>query len=138
MNRSAALLLACIFLAAPAYAQEATTDETPSAENAIGTDIVVVRVAGPWQAEDRRGFSRLIGRAADGNISFALEWISDEGAVVESLDLPSPPGAEHVPLARTRSDPGEEDSAVYFDTPEGTLVLIVGVPGDARFGPATN
>ena len=111
----------------------------PAAAQSVGTDIVLVRVAGPWQTAGDRGFSRLVGKAESGRLAVALEWISESGAIVQTMPLPVPPGAEDLALARVRGENGPADSAVYFITPGGeTFVLIVGAPGDARLGPATN
>lgn len=111
----------------------------PAAAQSVSPDIVIVRVAGPWETASDRGFSRLVGQAAAGQLALTVEWISDSGSVVKAARLPLPPGAENLALARMRGENGPADSAVYFDTPGGdTFVLVVGAPGDARLGPATN
>ena len=112
---------------------------SPAAAQSVSPDIVVVRVAGPWETANDRGFSRLVGQAAGGQLALSIEWISDSGSIVKAMPLPMPPGAENLALARARGETGPADSAVYFDTPGGdTFVLVVGAPGEARFGPATN
>ena len=112
---------------------------SPVSAQSVSPDIVVVRVAGPWETASDRGFSRLVGQAAGGQLALSVEWISDTGNVVQAVRLPMPPGAENLALARARGEAGQADSAVYFDTPGGdTFVLVVGAPGEARFGPATN
>ena len=122
-------LVAFALLAAPAA----------HAQSPVGPDVVLVRVAGPWQTASGTGISRLVAHTAGGRISLAVDWISDGGQIVQSMPIAAPPGAENLPLARMRSETGPADSAVYFDTPQGdTFTLIVGPPGEARFGAASN
>jgi hypothetical protein len=112
-----------------------------SAAQAAGVDasIVLVRVAGPWQAGGRTGFSRLVVTGAANRVSLSVEWIGSDGAIVQTQPLEALPGAEQLPLARIRNQGGGADTAVTFDTPAGdTFVLVVGPPGQAKFGPATN
>jgi hypothetical protein len=110
----------------------------------IPTDIVIVRVLGPWSAEGKTGFSRTIGKVSAGNLSLYVEWVTDEGDVVETTQIEESAETPQLALATIRSDTGDEESEVYFETPEDaqgfreTFVLMVGKPGDARFGPATN
>ena len=105
----------------------------------MSPDVVVVRVAGPWETATERGISRFVARMAGGRLSLNVDWISDAGRIVQSIPIDTPPGAENLPLARVRSESDPTDSAVYFDTAGGeTFVLIVGMPGEARFGPASN
>jgi hypothetical protein len=129
MFRCVALfVLALLALPAPAHAQ-----------SSVAPDIVLVRVAGPWQTAAGGGISRLVARSGGGAVALAVEWISDSGQVVQSMPVAAPPGSENLPLARIRNDSGTADSAVYFDTPDGnTFTLIVGPPGEARFGAASN
>jgi len=151
MNRHAISLLAFACLALPANAQDMTPSQkggaaraqiaqpSPGSTSGIGADVVMLRVAGPWQSGGQRGVSRLIATAGGGRVGLSVEWISDAGAIVRALPLAVPPGAEHVPLARTRNDTGGGESVVYFDTPDGdSFVLMVGAPGVAKFGPASN
>lgn len=112
---------------------------SPVAAQPVSPDIVVVRAAGPWETASDRGFSRLVGQATGGQLALSIEWISDSGSVVKAMRLPMVPGAENLALASMRGESGPVDSAVYFDTSGGdTFVLVVGAPGEARFGPATN
>ena len=129
MFRCVALpVFALLTFSAPAFAQ-----------SAAAPDVVLVRVAGPWQTAQGSGISRLVGRSAGGRVSLAVEWISDAGQIVQSMPLAPAPGIENLPLARVRGETGQTDSAVYFDTSGGdTFALIVGAPGEARFGPASN
>lgn len=143
MIRHLAYCAALVCLTAPAFAQgvpgqNAMFVRVQSPAPAVGPDVVLVRVAGPWQANGQRGFSRLVGTAAAGSIALSVEWVSDSGAVVQSMPLTSPPGSQNLPLARMRGQTGPEDSALYLDTGNDTFVLIVGAPGTAKFGPASN
>lgn len=148
MSRCAAFLTA-LCLALPAAAQDVTPAQTGAplplqgmarpAAASLAPDIVLVRVAGPWETATDRGFSRLIGRQAGNRLSLVVEWISDGGQTVQSMPLDAPEGSGGLALARMRSETGPADSAVYFDTPDGdTFVLVAGPPGEARFGPASN
>lgn len=126
--------------------REPTNDARPVAGDplAISTDIVLLRVVGPWTDEDQRGFSRVIARVSGGQLNLFVQWIKADGKAIETAEVD---GAQHVPqlaLSEIRIEAGDEDSAVYFDTPRDsqgfreTYVLIIERPGQARFGPATN
>jgi hypothetical protein len=110
----------------------------------IPTDIVIVRVLGPWTAEGKSGFSRAVGKVSAGDLSLYVEWITDDGEVVRTTQIEESAETPQLALATIRSETGDEDSAAYFETPEDAqgfreiFVLIVGEPGNARFGPATN
>src|SRR5687768_12047110 len=60
-----------------------------SAAQAAGVDasIVLVRVAGPWQAGGRTGFSRLVVSGAANRVSLSVEWIGSDGAIVQAQAL---------------------------------------------------
>jgi hypothetical protein len=137
---------------APTAAPTAPTPTAPAATPAgqppsigsVPTDVVMVRVVGPWDADGRKGFSRLVASAFGGQLSMTVQWISDTGEIVATQELEGSAEAPQLALATVRAENGKDNSAVYFDTPEDaqgfreTFVLIVGQPGDARFGPATN
>jgi hypothetical protein len=130
---------------APAPATPAASPSNlPPSVRSVPTDVVMVRVVGPWEADSRKGFSRLIATAFGGQLSMHVQWISDTGEIVATQELEGSAEAPQLALATVRAENGKENSAVYFDTPEDaqgfreTFVLIVGAPGDARFGPATN
>ncbi len=124
------VLVVLALLAAPAAALS---------QSAAAPDVVLVRVAGPWQTATDNGISRLVARSSGGQIMLNVEWISNAGQIVQSMPLNAAPGTENLPLARVRGETGPADSAVYFDTAGGeTFALIVGAPGEARFGPASN
>jgi hypothetical protein len=137
MTRCVALSLfaAGLFLSTAASGQPSAASSAAS----VDTSIVLVRVAGAWQAGGRSGFSRLIVTGAANRVSLSVEWIGSDGAIVQTQPLAAPPGAEQLPLARIRNQGSGADTSVTFDTPAGdTFVLVVGAPGEATFGPATN
>ncbi|MFC5068293.1 hypothetical protein [Flaviflagellibacter deserti] len=129
---------------APAPAAPAAPSNLPPSVGSVPTDVVMVRVVGPWEADGRKGFSRLVATAFGGQLSMHVQWISDAGEIVATQELEGSAEAPQLALATVRAENGKDNSAVYFDTPEDaqgfreTFVLIVGQPGDARFGPATN
>jgi hypothetical protein len=134
-------------------APEAESDDAASANDArpvdgdplaISTEIVLLRVIGPWTDGDSKGFSRVVSRVSGGKLNLYVQWIGADGKTTQTAEVD---GAQNVPqlaLSEIRVEAGDEDSGVYFDTPEDaqgfreTYVLIIGRPGEARFGPATN
>ncbi|MGQ4272651.1 hypothetical protein [Terrihabitans sp. B22-R8] len=129
---------------AEAKADSTRGEEARDGGLAIETDILIVRVLGPWSQDDKSGFSRAVGRVTEGNLELFVQWISDEGEIVQTRAVEQDAETPQLALASVRSETGDDESAAYFDTPEDnegfreTFVLIVGAPGQARFGPATN
>ncbi len=129
---------------APVAPAAAPVANQPPSIGSVPTDVVMVRIVGPWEADGRKGFSRLVATAFGGQLSMHVQWISDTGEIVATRELEGSAEAPQLALATVRAENGKENSAVYFDTPEDaqgfreTFVLIVGQPDDARFGPATN
>jgi hypothetical protein len=100
---------------------------------------VLVRVIGAWQANGQSGFSRLVATGSGNRVALTVEWIGSQNTVVHAQPLEAPPGAEQLPVARIRNQGGGGQTSVTFDTPAGdTFILVVGAPGQASFGPATN
>lgn len=127
------LSLACLLLPAAASAQPAAPPVS------VSPSIVLVRVAGAWQSGGQNGFSRLVATGSGNRVSLSVEWIGPEGTVIKALPIQAPSGAEQLPVARMRNQGGDGETSVFFDTPAGdTFVLVVGGPGQASFGPATN
>lgn len=122
----------------------ADADNSADAGLGIPTDILMVRVLGPWAADGGTGFSRAIGRVSAGALQLYVQWVSDEGEIIQTQEIEQESETPQLALASVRSETGDEESAVYFDTPQDeqgfreTFVLIVGAPGSASFGPATN
>ncbi|MDX6807601.1 hypothetical protein [Terrihabitans rhizophilus] len=127
-------------------APNSADQDSNSADAGLGipTDILMVRVLGPWAADGGSGFSRAIGKVSAGALQLYVQWISDEGEIIQTQEIEQESETPQLALASVRSETGDEESAVYFDTPQDeqgfreTFVLIVGAPGTARFGPATN
>jgi hypothetical protein len=115
--------------------------------DAIGVPARVwaVRIAGGWEADGRRGFSRVIGTFEGDRQKLTAQWLAEpDGRVVASKVLEDEEAAK-LTFGDMRAEP--EDSGgvtVFLDTlPDAdgirdTWVLVLGAPGDARFGPATN
>jgi hypothetical protein len=136
-------MIRCVTLslfAAGLFLSTAATGQYSAASAAsVDASIVLVRIAGPWQAGGRTGFSRLVVTGSANRVSLNVEWIGSDGSIVHAQPLQTPPGAEQLPLARIRNQGSGADTSVMFDTPAGdTFVLVVGAPGEATFGPATN
>ena len=135
-------------------AQEPAAEEAPAAANDarpldsdplnISSEIVLLRVVGPWKEDDRQGFSRVVARVSGGELKLYVQWIDQAGEIAQSAEVDGAEGVPQLALAETRVDAGAEDSAVYFDTPADqqgfreTYVLIIERLGEVRFGPATN
>ncbi|BCJ90721.1 hypothetical protein IZ6_14560 [Terrihabitans soli] len=127
------LSFASLFLPVSASAQ------IPAPTSSVSPSVVMVRVIGAWQAAGRQGFSRVVALGSANRITLSVEWIGPDNSVVQALPLQVPPGAEQIPVARMRNQGGGGQTSVFFDTPAGdTFVLVVGGPGQANFGPATN
>lgn len=127
------LSLASIFLPVSASAQN------PLPPVSVAPSVVLVRVIGGFQSGGQQGFSRLVVLGSGNRVSLNVEWIGSQSTVISSLPLQAPPGAEQIPVARIRNQGGGGQTQVFFDTPAGdTFVLVVGGPGQASFGPATN
>lgn len=127
------LSLACLLLPVSASAQN------PIPPVSVSPSVVLVRVAGPFQSGGQVGYSRLVALGSGNRVSLSVEWIGSQGTVIQALPLQTPPGAEQLPVARMRNQGGGGQTSVFFDTPAGdTFVLVVGGPGQASFGPATN
>ena len=125
--------LACLLLPASVSAQN------PIPPASVSPSAVLVRVVGAWQASGQTGFSRLVAMGSGNRVALTVEWIGSQNTVVHALPLEAPPGAEQPPVARIRNQGGGGQTSVFFDTPAGdTFVLVVGGPGQASFGPATN
>jgi hypothetical protein len=151
------MLLVAASLAAPAVAQTAspdaaTTSETgkvPPAVAAVAPEVALVRIIGPWDTAEQRGFSRFVVVVKDGVPALHVQWLADAGtgqgaAPVESVVVKGAEALPSLPLAEVAVDPGRNDSEVTFALPhpkgaEGqSYTLDVGLPGDARFGPESH
>lgn len=136
-------IAAALLAASPLRAQDAALD-LPDSLKALAVDIVLVRAIGPWSQDGRKGFSRVVAIASGKGLLLYAQWLESNGEVFESKELEGADAAPELALGDIRIETGPEDSSVYFDTPPDrqgmreTYVLVIGQPGDARFGPATN
>ena len=119
-------------------------DDVPAALAALPSELLMLRAIGPWKTADAKGFVRLVALAEDNKLNFYVQWIDDSGKVVETKKLEGADQAPQLALADIRVETGEDESSVYLDTPKDaqgfsqTYVLVLGEPGKAQFGPATN
>lgn len=123
---------------------EQAGDDVPAALAALPSELLMLRAIGPWKTDDAKGFVRLVALAQDNALNFYVQWIDDSGKVVETKKLEGADQAPQLALADIRVETGEDESSVYLDTPKDaqgfsqTYVLVLGEPGKAQFGPATN
>jgi hypothetical protein len=104
-----------------------------------------VRIAGGWDADGRRGFSRVIGSFEGERQKLTVQWLAEpDGLVIEAKELEDEDAAK-LTFGDMRAEPSDSGGVtVFLDTlPDSdgirdTWVLIIGGPGEVRFGPATN
>jgi hypothetical protein len=119
-------------------------EAVPAALTSLPSEVLMLRAVGPWKTADAKGFVRLVALAQDNKLDFYVQWIDDSGKVVETKRLEGADQAPQLALADIRVETGEDESSVYLDTPKDaqgfsqTYVLVLGEPGKAQFGPATN
>jgi hypothetical protein len=127
---------------------EPANPDEPKAETSdplgVAPNVGVVRLAGRWDEGDRRGFSRVVGVDDGGKQRFFVQWLAEpDGRVVETKPLEDE-DADKLTFGDVRVEASQTGVTVFMDTlPDSdgmrdTWVLIVGAPGEARFGPATN
>lgn len=132
---------------APAAPNDAPADSQPAGGDSIGVPAKVwaVRIAGGWQAGGRKGFSRVIGSFEGDRQKLVVQWLAEpDGRVVNAVELNDEEAAK-LTFGDMRAEPEDRGGVtVFLDTlPDAdglrdTWVLVIGEPGDARFGPATN
>ena len=134
---------------APAPDAEPPAAEDQAADAAsdplgVPANIFAVRVAGPWSAGEQRGFTRVVGVIDGERQRFYVQWLSEpDGHVVETKELEDEEAAK-LTFGDVRAEQEETGVTVFLDTvPDkdgmrDTWVLIIGAPGEMRFGPATN
>lgn len=111
----------------------------------VPAKVWAVRIGGGWEADGKRGFSRLIGAFEGDRQKLTVQWLAEpDGRVVESKALEDEEAAK-LTFGDFRAEPEDRGGVtVFLDTlPDAdglrdTWVLVLGGPGDARFGPATN
>jgi hypothetical protein len=127
-----------------ASSDQASEEAVPPALAALPSQVLMLRAVGPWKTADNKGFVRLVALAEDSALNFYVQWIDDSGKLIETKKLEGADQAPQLALADIRIETGGEESSVYLDTPRDaqgfsqTYVLILGEPGKAQFGPATN
>jgi len=123
-----------------------SADAAPKTDEVLGVpaQVIALRVGGPWEADGKRGFSRVIGVLNGDRQRFYVQWLEEpDFRVVETKELQDPDAAE-LTFGDVRAEPADTGVTVFLDTiPDkdgmrDTWVIVIGEPGDARFGPATN
>lgn len=128
-------------------APPAKPDDAPeAAEDPLGVaaNVFAARIAAPWDTADGKGFSRVVGVIEGGRQRFYVQWLKEpDGAIVQTKELEDPEAAK-LTFGDVRAEASDTGVTVFMDTsPDAngirdTWVLIIGDPGDTRFGPATN
>lgn len=163
MRRSPLFILAAALCLAvtPVLAQAPSPQTTPpdkidpvpiapdagAARDEIGVPAKVwaVRIAGGWEADGRKGFSRLIGSFESGGQKLTVQWLAEpDGRIVAAKTLEDEE-AQKLTFGDFRAEPEDSGGVTMFldtipdrDGLRDTWVLVIGAPGEARFGPATN
>ncbi|MDR4306953.1 hypothetical protein IHQ68_10015 [Chelatococcus sambhunathii] len=131
----------------PPAEQPAAAERQPSPGDKIGVPARVwaVRIAGGWEADGRKGFSRVIGAFEGDKQKLTVQWLAEpDGQVIDAVELDDEEAAK-LTFGDIRAEPEDKGGiTVFLDTvPDNdglrdTWVLVIGGPGDVRFGPATN
>lgn len=110
----------------------------------VPAQVFALRIAGTWEADGKRGFARVVGQIEDGRQRFYAQWLGEDGKVVATKEAVDDEAAK-LTFGDVRAEPGQEgDVTVFLDTvPDkdgmrDTWVMVLGAPGDVRFGPSTN
>lgn len=110
----------------------------------VAANVSAVRLSGTWETADGKGFSRVVGVVDGGRQRLYVQWLTEpDGGIFETKELDDPEAAR-LTFGDIRAEPGETGVTMFLDTPpdkdgiRDTWVLIVGAPGETRFGPATN
>lgn len=133
---------------APASEAEAQSPEgAPAGGDRIGVPARVwaMRIAGGWEADGKKGFSRVIGTFEGDRQKLTVQWLAEpDGRVVNAVELDDEEAAK-LTFGDMRAEPEDRGGVTMFldtlrdaDGLSDTWVLVIGAPGDARFGPATN
>ncbi|WP_020178553.1 hypothetical protein [Methylopila sp. M107] len=133
--------------ASPQQDEPKAADRQPSPGDKVGVPAKVwaVRIAGGWEANGRKGFSRVIGAFEGDKQKLTVQWLAEpDGQVIDSTELDDPEAAK-LTFGDLRAEPEDSGGVTMFldtipdsDGLRDTWVLVIGDPGDARFGPATN
>lgn len=122
-------------------------DAPPAGGDRIGVPARVwaMRIAGGWEADGKKGFSRVIGSFEGDRQKLTVQWLAEpDGRVVNAVELNDEEAAK-LTFGDMRAEPEDRGGVTVFidtlrdaDGLSDTWVLVIGAPGDARFGPATN
>lgn len=156
----AALLLTAPALAqsraqppSPAPAEKVAPDPiqpdaaAPAARDEIGVPAHVwaVRIAGGWEADGGKGFSRVIGVFEGDRQKLVVQWLAEPDGRIVAAKVLDDEDAAKLTFGDMRAEPADQGGVTVFidtvpdaDDIRDTWVLVIGAPGDARFGPATN
>lgn len=114
-------------------------------EIGVPARVWAVRIAGGWEADGKKGFSRVIGTFEGDRQKLTVQWLAEpDGRVVDAKVLEDEEAAK-LTFGDMRAEPEDQGGVTVFldtvpdaDDIRDTWVLIVGAPGEVRFGPATN
>lgn len=122
-------------------------EDRAAAGDSVGVPAKVwaVRIAGGWEADGLRGFSRVIGTFEGDHQKLTVQWLAaPDGRVINEVVLDDEEAAK-LTFGDMRAEPEDRGGVTVFldtlpdrDGLRDTWVLIIGAPGEARFGPATN
>lgn len=152
------MLLATGAAALLAFAAEAAPDTAPGGADgvkpppavaSVAAEVALVRIVGPWDTAEQKGFSRLVALVRGGAPTLYVQWIATgaspaDNTVVQTALVAGAEAVPTLPLAEVAVYPDRNNSEVTFALPhprgaEGqSYVLDVGLPGDARFGPESH
>lgn len=127
-------------------APPAKPDAPQAAEDPLGVapNVFAARIAAPWEGAEGKGFSRVIGVIDGDRQRFYVQWLKEpDGAIVQTKELEDAEAAK-LTFGDVRAEASDTGVSVFMDTApdkdgiRDTWVLIIGEPGDTRFGPATN
>ena len=111
----------------------------------IPARVWAMRIVGGWEANGQKGFSRVIGTFEGDRQRLTVQWLAEpDGRVISAVELDDEEAAK-LTFGDMRAEPEDRGGVTMFldtlrdaDGLSDTWVLVIGEPGEARFGPATN
>lgn len=130
---------------APAAPEEPEAEAPADDPLGVAANVTVARVASPWSTADGKGFSRVIGVIDGTRQRFYAQWLTEpDGRVIETREIEDNDAAR-LTFGDIRAERGSTGGVTLFldtqpdrDGLRDTWVLILGAPGEIRFGPAMN